>query len=198
MKPVLSDADFLRASRELGVTPAHIKAVCQVEAPNGGFYANSDIPTVLFERHVMFDQVEQKFNRMRAEQYANRYPELCNKTPGGYGPSIDQPIRMDMAAKLMDRECALMSASWGKFQIMGYHWKSLGFYSLQSFINAMYAGEPAQLGAFVEFIREDPKLHQALKRNDWATFARRYNGPNYKKNDYDTKLEKAFTKAGGV
>ncbi|MEE8298899.1 MAG: N-acetylmuramidase domain-containing protein [Thermodesulfobacteriota bacterium] len=33
-----------------------------------------------------------------------------------------------------------------------------------------------------------------LKKRDWANFARRYNGPGYKKNKYDEKLERAYNK----
>ena len=32
----------------------------------------------------------------------------------------------------------------------------------------------------------------AADPSDWATFARRYNGPGYAKNDYDGKLQRAY------
>ncbi|MNL61260.1 hypothetical protein D3C87_1851660 [compost metagenome] len=35
-------------------------------------------------------------------------------------------------------------------------------------------------------------MHKALLGRKWADFARRYNGPAYKENDYDTKLAKAY------
>jgi len=33
---------------------------------------------------------------------------------------------------------------------------------------------------------------------NWATFASGYNGPQYKKNDYDTRLEAAYSRARAV
>ncbi|MBV5553030.1 N-acetylmuramidase family protein, partial [Pseudomonas aeruginosa] len=42
------------------------------------------------------------------------------------------------------------------------------------------------------FIDTDPALHKALKARKWADFARLYNGPDYKRNLYDTKLARAY------
>ncbi len=35
-------------------------------------------------------------------------------------------------------------------------------------------------------------LVPVLKREDWASFARTYNGPNFRKNQYDTRMAKAL------
>ncbi|MOA58279.1 hypothetical protein D3C78_1826490 [compost metagenome] len=77
---------------------------------------------------------------------------------------------------------------------MGYHWKVLGFDSLQSFVNVMYRSEGAQLDVFVKFIQISPSLHEALKQKDWVKVARFYNGPSYAKNEYDKRLAKAHAK----
>lgn len=195
MKP-LDDSDYAFAAKELGLPAVVIKTVTEVECPGPGFYEDKT-PKILFERHVMYKRVRDKFGLAQADAMFRAYPEICNPKAGGYGPSIDQPTRMGSAAKLIDRTCALESASWGKFQIMGYHWKALDYPSLQYFINAMYSGERAQLIAFVDFLKEDPKLIKALENRDWAAFAEGYNGPAYKINDYDIKLAKAYKKNGG-
>lgn len=79
---------------------------------------------------------------------------------------------------------------------MGFNYAACGFPTLQAFINAMYAGEPEQLDAFVNFI-----LHEGmagmLREKRWADFAKRYNGVNYAINRYDTKLAAAYAAAGG-
>jgi site-specific recombinase XerC len=46
----------------------------------------------------------------------------------------------------------------------------------------------------MDFIASDSKMFTALHNNDWAGFAKRYNGPGYKKNKYDTKLASAYRK----
>ena len=49
----------------------------------------------------------------------------------------------------------------------------------------------------MRFIQADLDLHHALIVRDWAEFARRYNGPAYRDNIYDTKLATAYQRFGG-
>ena len=49
----------------------------------------------------------------------------------------------------------------------------------------------AQLDAFATFIAREPFL-SALRAQDWARFARAYNGSGYAQNQYDQKLAAAF------
>jgi hypothetical protein len=76
---------------------------------------------------------------------------------------------------------------------MGYHWKLMGYASVQAFVNAMYSGAGAHLDAFIRFIKANPNLLSALRRQDWAAFAKGYNGADYAINKYDTKMASAFT-----
>lgn len=190
MRTQLTRADFQRSAQSLGASLAAVLAVTQVESRGSGFLADGH-PVILFERHIMFRRYADKFGRAKALQQSTVYGDVINQTPGGYGTTASQPARLEKAAKL-DRDCALESASWGLFQIMGFHWKALGYARLQDFINAMYRDEAGQLDAFVRFIKINPALHQALKAGDWATFARGYNGPGYAANKYDMKLAAAF------
>jgi ferritin len=91
----------------------------------------------------------------------------------------------------LNRAMALSSASWGLGQIMGWNHGLAGYEGLQAFVNAMYAGEREQLMAMVEFVRATG-LAPALRRRDWVTFARGYNGPGFASNAYDTRLASAF------
>lgn len=191
MDKTLSQSDYVRAAEELGVPVAAVKAVTEVESRGSGFLPDGR-PLVLFERHIMFRRVRDKFGSAKAVEMSERYPSLINATPGGYGKTSEQPERMGKAAGMIDRDCALESASWGLFQIMGYHWKLLGYESLQKFVNAMYRSEGDQLDAFVRFVKANPVIHKALKAQDWQAFAAGFNGPNYRDNQYDTKLEAAF------
>jgi hypothetical protein len=100
-------------------------------------------------------------------------------------------------AVALNRSAALQSASWGKFQIMGYNYPVCGFAKLQDFIDAMYRDEGAHLDAFIEFVKHEG-LTLPLREHRWADFARRYNGSGYAENQYDTKLAAAWVKHGGV
>jgi hypothetical protein len=86
-----------------------------------------------------------------------------------------------------------MSASWGLFQIMGFNYTLCGFNTLQEFVTAMYNSEKDHLLAFCNYVKE-MCLDDELREKRWADFARRYNGPQYKKNKYDVKLEAAYQK----
>ncbi|MCY7315094.1 MAG: N-acetylmuramidase family protein [Rubrivivax sp.] len=37
-------------------------------------------------------------------------------------------------------------------------------------------------------------MHRALQRQDWASFARAYNGPGYAQNNYDTKIAAEYNR----
>ena len=139
----------------------------------------------------MYKQLRDKFGLARANALAKAHPDIVNPVSGGYGKESAQPKRLERAAEI-DRECALNSASWGLFQIMGYHWRALGYATQQTFINAMYKDEGAHLFAFCRFIKINPSLHVALKNRNWTAFARGYNGPAYAKNQYDTKMAAAY------
>jgi len=67
----------------------------------------------------------------------------------------------------------------------------VGFVSVQDMVTAMADSEDAQLQAVVGFIQAN-NLQAPLQQQDWATYARRYNGPSYAKNQYDTKLAQAY------
>jgi len=184
MKEKLTEQDFIEVSKKIGCDVASIKAFCEVEAPNGGFLPDGQV-TILFERHVFYRLTKGKFFKTN--------PDVCNPKAGGYGPSGQhQHDRLAIAVKL-DRESALKSCSWGKFQIMGFNYKSAGFASLQEFINSMSVNERNQLLAFVNFIINN-NLGQYLRSKNWVKLAYYYNGSDYKKNNYDVKLAKAYLK----
>lgn len=183
--------DYQNAANQLGVPVAAVKAVTEVESLGAGFLSDGR-PKILFERHVFRKRLIEKGISVQ-----NTPSDIVNAAAGGYQGGVKEHERLDRAAKI-DRDAALESASWGLFQIMGYHWKTLGYPTLQAFINAMYKDEASQLDAFVRFVKADNRLLRALKSQDWATFARIYNGPNYAANKYDTKLADAFKRAGGT
>lgn len=177
----LTEQDYINAAKELKCEVAAIKAVAEVESLNGGFQADGK-PKILFERH--------KFHQFTGGKYSASNPDISNIRPGGY--TSNEYARLEKAAKL-NRTEALKSASWGKFQIMGFNFSIVGFSTLQDFINAMYRSEADQLKAFVQFIKSN-KLDDELRDKRWADFARIYNGKNYHINKYDLKMEKAYYK----
>lgn len=196
MKNALLETDFQAAAARLGVSVPAVKAVATVESNGGGFLPDGRVK-VQYEPHVMYRQLASNFDRARADKELVAHPDLVAKKAGSYQSLDKEDKDMNRAAQLIDRASALESASWGAFQIMGYHWKTLQYTTLQGFINDQYTAA-GQLETFVRFILADPRLVKALRGKDWATFARIYNGPNYAANKYDTKLAAAYKQFGGV
>ena len=184
---MLTDKDFNRAAKALNCSVAAIKAVVRVESRGNGFLPSGE-PVILFERHIMNRLLRAKGIIVRDKL------DIVNTQPGGYKGGQAEHARLAEAVKI-DRDCALQSCSWGLFQIMGFHWKALGYKTLQAFINDMYKSESKQLDVFVKFIQINPSIHKALRELDWHKFAHGYNGPNYRKNRYDEKLSNEYAKA---
>lgn len=175
--------DYKEAGQEFGLPVACILAVAEVESRGAGFLKTGE-PVILFERHV--------FSRLTKGKWDKSNPGISNRVAGGYGRVSDQHARLQEAVSL-DRTNALMSASWGKFQLMGFNFRMCGYKNVQSFVNDMYKNERKHLNAFLQFVAES-SLDIVLANQQWARFARCYNGPAYHKNRYDEKLEQAYKK----
>lgn len=185
MKNGLTEADYQEAAKLLGCEPAAIKAVAEVESSGSGFLATGE-PKILFERHY--------FRRLTGNRFDKLYPDLSGPYKAGtYGPGGQHQHRRLQAAISLDRNAALQSASWGRFQIMGENYQLAGFKSIQSFINAMYNSERDHLLAFSNFVI-NKGLAGDIRNKDWARFARGYNGPAYAQNKYDIKMAAAYKK----
>ncbi len=153
----------------------------QVETRGCGFFADRR-PVILFERHI--------FSRRTQGRFDAQVPDLSNPKAGGYAGGVAEYGRLERALAL-DAPAALMSASWGLGQVMGFHASDLGYGSVEQFVSRMMESEDEQLGALAAFIQTNG-LVKALKAHDWATFAKGYNGPAYAKNQYDKKLAEAY------
>jgi hypothetical protein len=186
----LTDDDLARAAAKLDVSLACVRAVSEVESRGSGFLSDGR-PTILFERHVFWKRL--KARGIDPAPHAERSPDIVSQTFGGYQGGAAEYTRL-ASAELIDATAARESASWGSFQVMGYHWERLGYPSIDDFVARMCRSEGEHLDAFVRFVNADPALLAALKRRDWAAFAKGYNGPNYARNRHDTKLEQEYRK----
>lgn len=180
----LTIQDFEKAAKLLNCQVAAIRAVSEVESKGDGFYSDG-FPVILFERH--------KFYKYTKGKFAALHPEICNRKSGGYGaPGANQRRKFNLAFSL-DANAALMSCSWGKFQIMGFNYEVCGFRSVNDFVDAMKKGEGEHLLAFCNFVKGNG-LDKFLRSLNWAQFARGYNGADYQKNNYDKKMKAFYQK----
>lgn len=189
---LLTESDFQEAAYLLNCDIAAIKAVAEVESSGNGFLSDGRVK-ILFEGH--------QFYKYTNGAYEQSYATICYKkwTKKYYskGPNADvrgagELARLEQAMAL-DRAAALKSASYGKFQIMGFNFSSCDFDNVEDFYAAMQASEGEQLKAFCCFIKAT-NLDGHLRKHRWASFARGYNGPEYAKNKYDKKLAAAHAR----
>ena len=111
--------------------------------------------------------------------------------------SVDRYVNLTKMVAL-DVDAGFAACSYGRFQILGSNYKACGFTSPMEHALTHAVSEEAQLQAFESFVTSNAKLLQALRTQDWATFARLYNGPSYAANKYDTKLSSAYVAAQKV
>lgn len=179
----LTAPGLLAACSSLGVAAPAVWAVLAVETSAFGFFADRR-PQILFERHVFHARTKGRFDATN--------PDLSNALPGGYAHGVAEYPRLEVALTL-DHDAALQSTSWGIGQVMGFNFAGAGFGSVDEFVTAMVRDEDTQLLAMSRFIAAKG-LDKALHDRNWASFARGYNGKDFKKNDYDTRLAAAFAK----
>lgn len=185
----LQPGDVAAAAASIGVTEAHLRAVFEVETDGSGFDTKGR-PDILPERHVFYRELGDTANRKKAIRLGLAYPKWGTKpypkSSDGCYALLDQMIDVDETA-------ALKSCSWGLGQVMGNEFDEAGYSSVQSMVTDFCDSEKAQLIGMCHLIKHR-NLDAALRAENWALFALRYNGSGYKKNKYDTKLRAAYAK----
>jgi hypothetical protein len=179
---LFSEEAYRAAAARLAVDVPAIKAVADVES-NGVTHWPSGRGPILFEAHW--------FGRLTGYRFNDSHPGISTRAWDRtlYQGGEAEYARLEEAAAL-DRKAALQSASWGAFQIMGFHYATLGFASPQAFVDRMQTAD-GQLDIFVAFIKASPAIEDALRRHDWHNFAAFYNGPGQVP-IYEKKLRDSF------
>lgn len=153
---------------------------------------NGDVK-ILFEPHLFWRNLKAVgFKDLSIESLAKSHPDILyrNWKAGAYGKVSQQWDRLKRAIQI-DEEAALLSASYGKFQILGSNYAACKYDSVQDYVDDMMISEAAHLNAFVNFIISN-NLQVYLQKKDWSGFALRYNGKFYAVNKYDTKMQTAY------
>lgn len=203
----LTLADYQAAATALACTVAQIRAVDEVESKGGwfkdvrsdilgldgegGFIDGPHLPKILFEAHIFDRQTEGRYRQSHPNLSSARWNRALYV--GGQG----EWTRLYRAMQLAPR-AALMSASVGRYQIMGFNHKLAGFDTVEAYWDAMKRSERDHLDAFVAFIR-NAKLLSALRAisnspRDCVAFAQGYNGAGYAANNYHVKIAAAHAK----
>lgn len=115
------------------------------------------------------------------------------KIENGVEGQSSEWIAFDTAYKI-NANAAMLSTSIGLPQIMGFNYSSLGYSSVSEMYDDFKKGEYQQVEGLAKLLHNNTSLYSAIKRKDWKTCAKLYNGEGYAINNYDVKLFVAYTK----
>lgn len=180
----LTEEDYQQAAAELGLDVATIKAVVKIEAGERleGFWAPG-VPVANYSQTL--------YNKYAGKVSGRKVSDA--KVPEGlHGYALKEWTSLTNARK-KNADAADMGTYWGMFQIGGAHYKLCGCGSVEEMVKKMCESEHAQLELFAKFIKNAGML-DSLKKKDWASFARKYNGPSYAKRGYHTRMAREYAK----
>ncbi|KAF2410604.1 N-acetylmuramidase family protein [Pseudomonas antarctica] len=187
----LLEADFQNAAIQLGgaISMNIIKAFATVESGGRSGFGPAKMPIIAYERHIFRKYTKGKYDKSHPYLSA---PYLVKADQQWRANNKDQATawRTLSDAFNLDQKAALMSASYGMFQIMGFNFAACGYKTVFDFVSAMKLNAGHQLQAFVGFCRKNPALLKAMKNKDYAGMAFNYNGSDY--GDYDKRIQKAY------
>ncbi len=177
------------------VPPQNLMAVTEVESAGVVFWLidGKRVPAARPEAHYFY-RLLKGAEREKAVSLGLAHPRYgVIRVPGARAAVYDIIERM----KKINETAALKSCSWGLGQVMGENAESLGYSSVQEMVRENFEGPEGQIKCMMRFIKRNG-LISALKNGDFTTFAKRYNGPAYKSNAYDTKMAMAAAKYAKV
>lgn len=165
-------------------------AVAQVESSKSGFREYNGLglfPVLRFEPN--------KFNKYIKDE--SKFMPYTNNGKGFSSKASETNHMAYQKALKINVKATIKSTSFGKFQIMGFHYKKLGFNTPEAFLESLKTLY-GQYDAFVKFIHSVPKLSEVLKKDelvfkDFETFARYYNGSSNVP-VYSKKIKTAYEK----
>lgn len=195
MDQTLTEA-ICSAAVAAGIPPARLLAVVEIESAGQAVETDGKTPRLLFERHIFHRYLSRMApDKLPAAIKAGlAVPRWDRATAYRDQGSSANRLKLLARARAVDEECANLACSWGLGQTMGFCAPEIGFDSATEMVAWMTSGGvAAQVEAMVLEIKAKGLIDE-LEREDWAGFARAYNGPGYKANSYDTRLAAADDK----
>lgn len=162
-------------------------AIIEKESAGRFFWTvqGQQVPAIRPEAHYFYRALKGNSADLKA---------AVNKGLASVKPNYNVPGQPSKIYELFQRmtdinpEAAAYAISMGAGQVMGAHWKRLGFTSALDMWRAAQTGVQGQLDIMARFITSDPKLFDAFKKRNVTEIARMYNGAAYKRNKYDEHI----------
>lgn len=170
--PAASPGLLKSVAEEFGCEIEALMAIGATECGGQPFFPNG-LPKILFERHHFYKHTKPAAGKHPFAAYS----DICNPNGGEYGKESVQYPKL-VKASLLDREAAIMSCSWGTYQVLGAYWKQLGYTSADHLADECMASADGHLKLFRLFLKmkEKKPAIEALKAKNWEKFTTYYNG----------------------
>ena len=175
---MIAEKEYRQLSDSFGIPISSVKAIDSVESNGMGFDPKTGKLIIQFEPHYF-----KRISRLVSGVWASNKVDVQSKE----WEAFNDAFKRNPAA-------AMESCSIGRMQVMGEHWRRLGFKSVGEMWDFAKKSEANQLWLGLKFIQTDTSLFLALLKKDWKEVARRYNGKNYWILGYDKKLATAEIK----
>jgi hypothetical protein len=185
--------DAIVAAAKANDWPASaLLAVVECETSGKPFESDNHTPTLLFERHKFYSEMSlhQPSKLKKAIAAGLAIPKWSRNTQYKDQGTSAGRLSVIEKARQIDEEVANRAASWGLGQTMGFNAERLKYANATIMVQELSTGVAAQIDALVREIKSS-HLDKFLKAKDFASFARGYNGPGYKQNNYDVRMRNA-------
>lgn len=171
---MITNAQYNKLAKDFGVPSYAVKGIDLVESSGEGF-----------------DPMTGKIKIQFEPAWFKKFTKLL--IPNGVESQAKEWQAFNKAyAKNPDK--AMQSTSIGRMQVLGLHYKRLGFSSVDAMWEFAKKSEVNQLWLGLKYIATDARLYRAVKAEDFKTIAYLYNGATYWIKGYDKKLKNAFLK----
>ncbi|MGD1869323.1 MAG: N-acetylmuramidase domain-containing protein [Neomegalonema sp.] len=189
----LTERDWDDAVERLGCEREALEAFVETEVGRklSGFGRFGRVKA-LFMAHIFHTHTGGQFDRSHPHLSVPRWtPELYGVPPHGVFEQIDE-------AMALDQEAAIKATSWGLLQIHPSqdHLHAMGLRAPIEMVDAFRKGEREQLMGAVDLLKAKG-LDSALRSHDWARLARVWNGPGYRKHNYDGRMARSYERRIG-
>ena len=175
---MIKESEYQELAKSFGLPVSYVKAIDEVESNGMGFDPKTGKIIIQFEPHYF-----KRISGLISGAWSKNKVDVQSKEWEAFNDAFK-----------LNPNAAMESTSVGRMQVMGEHWKRLGFKSVGDMWDFAKKSEKNQLWLGLKFIETDKRLFQAVQKWDTKEVARLYNGKNYWILGYDKKLERAEKK----
>lgn len=172
---MITEKDYKYLASTFGYPLKRVKSIDLVESNGQGFDPKTGKMKIQFEPHYF-----KRISLLVSGIWSLNKVDIQSKEWEAFNDAFKK-----------NPNAAMESTSIGRMQVMGEHWKRLGFVSVGDMWDFAKESELNQLWLGLKFISTDSRLNKATIEGNHKLMAYYYNGKNYWIKGYDKKLEKA-------